>query len=478
MRTPRSLLIAAFALIACSPQVSKAQDAAPPLVVAQAPADRVAPTSRADMQMSLAPVVRKVSPAVVNVYAQRVVRQRRSILEDMMRGLPPGALGGMTRERIEQSLGSGVLVRADGVIVTNNHVVDGADALKVVLSDRREYEAKVLVVDPRTDLAVLKINAGAERMPFLAFADTRQAQVGDLVIAIGNPFGLQQTVTSGIISALARTEVGINDFSFFIQTDAAINRGNSGGALVDVNGNLVGINTAIFSEGGGSNGIGFAIPSEMVRRVVEGALTGGQIVRPWLGVSSQAVTQQLARSLNLDRPRGVLVDDIWPGGPAQRAGVQRGDVILSINGVDVNDDPGLRYQAATQRPGASVPLRIVRGSSQQTVTVRLDAPPRSPAPDPRTIQGENPLDGTQVVALSPAAADEAGLNPFSTGVFIQQMDRRGIAARLGFQPGDVIQEVNGQRVRTTADLERALSNGPWKIALQRNGQPIEVQFGR
>ncbi len=469
----------ALGLIACSPTASDAQNPPPPLVIAQAPAvDRRAPASRAEMQMSLAPVVRQVSPAVVNVYAQRTVRQRRSILEDMMRGLPPGAFGGMTRERIEQSLGSGVMVRADGVIVTNNHVVDGADALKVVLSDRREFEARVLVADARTDLAVLKITAPAEQLPFLPFADTRQAQVGDFVIAIGNPFGLQQTVTSGIISALARTEVGINDFSFFIQTDAAINRGNSGGALVDMNGALVGVNTAIFSESGGSNGIGFAIPSEMVRRVVESALSGGQVVRPWLGVSAQPVTSQLARSLGLDRPRGVLVDDVWQGGPAQRAGVQRGDVILAVNGVDVNDDQALRYQAATQRPGASVPLRIVRGANQQTVTARVDAPPRTPNPDPRAISGSNPLDGTRVVSLSPASADEAGLSPFTSGVFIDQLDRRGAAARLGFQPGDVIREVNGQSVRTSAELQRAMANGPWTITLQRNGKPIQVQFGR
>ena len=481
MRPFRLMSLAALALIACSQAPSDAQNAQPGagLQVAPAPAERRVPAARSEVQMSLAPVVRQVSPAVVNVYAQRTVRQRRSILEDMMRGLPPGALGGMTRERIEQSLGSGVLVRPDGVIVTNNHVVDGADALKIVLSDRREFEARVLVADARTDLAVLKINTGAERLPSLAFADTRQVQVGDFVIAIGNPFGLQQTVTSGIISALARTEVGINDYSFFIQTDAAINRGNSGGALVDMSGALIGINTAIFSESnGGSNGIGFAIPAEMVRRVVEGALQGGQVVRPWLGVSAQAVTQQLARGLGLDRPRGVLVDDVWPGGPAQRAGVQRGDVILAVNGVEVSDDQGLRYQAATQRPGAQVPLRIVRGTSQQTLNARVDAPPRTPAPDPRTISGENPLDGTQIVAISPASAEDAGLDPFTAGVFIQQMDRRGIAARLGFEPGDVIREVNGQRVRTSADLQRAMTSGPWKIALQRNGQPIEVQFGK
>ncbi len=475
MRAVRLFSFATLALIACSPSPSDAQNAQPD---AGLQAERRVPAQRSEVQMSLAPVVRQVSPAVVNVYAQRTVRQRRSIMEDLMRGMPPGALGGMTRERIEQSLGSGVIVRADGVIVTNNHVIDGADALKVVLSDRREFPARVLVADARTDLAVLKIDVASERLPHLAFADTSQAQVGDFVIAIGNPFGLQQTVTSGIISALARTEVGVSDFAFFIQTDASINRGNSGGALVDMSGALVGVNTVIVSEGGGSNGIGFAIPAEMVRRVVEGALAGGQVVRPWLGVSAQPVTQALARSLGLDRPRGVLVDDVWQGGPAQRAGVQRGDVILSVNGAEVFDDQALRYQAATQRPGAQIPLRIVRGTSQQTLTARVDAPPRSPAPDPRMVSGANPLDGTQIVSLSPASAEEAGLNPFVAGVVIQQLDRRGAAARLGFQTGDVIKEVNGQRVRTSAELQRSMATGPWTIALERKGQPIQVQFGR
>jgi len=478
MRAIRCLSIAALALIACSPSPSGAQNADAGLQVAQAPVERRVPAARSEVQMSLAPVVRQVSPAVVNVYAQRTVRQRRSIMEDLMRGLPPGAFGGMTRERIEQSLGSGVIVRPDGVIVTNNHVIDGADALKVVLSDRREFEARVLVADARTDLAVLKIDAASEQLPSLAFADTRQAQVGDFVIAIGNPFGLQQTVTSGIISALARTEVGVSDFAFFIQTDASINRGNSGGALVDMSGALVGINTVIVSEGGGSNGIGFAIPAEMVRHVVEGALQGGKVVRPWLGVSAQPVTQALARSLGLDRPRGVLVDDVWPGGPAQRAGVQRGDVILSVNGAEVFDDSALRYQAATLRVGAQAPLRIVRGTRQQTLTARVEAPPRTPAPDPRTISGANPLDGTQIVSLSPAAAEDAGLNPFAAGVVIQQLDRRGAAARLGFQPGDIIKQVNGAPVRTSAELQRAMATGPWTIALERNGQPIQVQFAR
>ena len=286
-------------------------------------------------------------------------------------------------------------------------------------------------------------------------------------------------MTSGIISALARTEVGINDFSFFIQTDAAINRGNSGGALVDMNGALVGINTAIFSESGGSNGIGFAIPAEMVRRVVESALSSGSVVRPWLGVSAQPVTQDLARSLGLDRPRGVLVTQIWNGGPADRAGLQRGDVILNVGGVDVFDEQAVRYQAATQRPGATIAIGIIRGSAQRTINARVEAPPASPAPDPRVLSGEHPLSGVRVISLSPAKAEEAGVSPFSTGALVEAMDARGTAARAGFRPGDIVRSVNGQRVRTSAELQRLVAGQTrWAIEVERAGEVGTLNFGR
>jgi Do/DeqQ family serine protease len=472
-------IVLATLVIACGqPAKSEAKPGlttAQPTELAQA-SERRLPKGKVEMQLSLAPVVAQASPAVVNVYATRIVRQRRSMWDDLTRGMPPGAYGGMSRERIEQSLGSGVLVRPDGLIVTNNHVVDGADGVKVVMADRREFDARVLLADPRTDLAVLKIDATGERMPFLNFADTRQAQVGDLVIAIGNPFGLQQTVTSGIISAMARTDVGINDFSFFVQTDAAINSGNSGGALVDMRGDLIGVNTAIYSKTGDSAGVGFAIPAEMVRRVVESAQTGRQeVVRAWLGVRGESVTQELAKSIGLERPRGVLVQDVFPDGPGGRAGLRRGDVILSVNGVDVFDDQGLRYQAATIRPGAQIPMEIMRGAQRQQISARAEAPPKT-APDPRDIAGPHPLDGIRVINLSPGVAEERGLSPFMTGVFIEAMDRRGIAARAGFQPGDVIRGVNGQTIRNTAELSRALNarTKGWRIAAERGGQPFEI----
>lgn len=485
MRPFASACLFAAALVACSapPSNSSADQRAfgppPPaadagLILAQATDDRRVPTTREDMRLSLAPVAAKASPAVVNVYAQRVTR---TIVADPSFG-PFAQFFGVPRDQIQRSLGSGVIVRPDGVIVTNNHVVEGAQQLKVVLADRREFDAKLITTDPRTDLAVLRIDSKGQRLPALAFADTRKAQVGDLVLAIGNPFGLQQTVTSGIISALARTDVGINDFSFFIQTDAAINKGNSGGALVDANGDLVGINTAIFSESGGSVGIGFAIPSEMVRRVVESSLTSGTIVRPWLGVRGQPVTNDVARSLGFDRPRGVLVTEVYPNGPAARAGVRAGDVILQVNGADVFDEQGVRFQAATQRPGADIPIAIIRGQARQSLIARADAPPKTPAPDPRDITGRNPLGGTRVVTLSPGAAEEAGLDPFATGVYVQAMDQGGPAARLGLRPGDIVREINGQPVRTTGDLDRLLKagDGAWRIVVERAGERAELNI--
>ncbi|MFZ4601989.1 MAG: DegQ family serine endoprotease [Caulobacterales bacterium] len=487
MRSYASACLFAAALIACSappstggaePPAGASGPSAPAdagLILAQAGSDdRRLPASRDEMRLSLAPIAAKASPAVVNVYAQRVTR---TIVADPSFG-PFAQFFGVPRDQIQRSLGSGVLVRADGVIVTNNHVVEGAQQLKVVLSDRREFDAKLITADPRTDLAVLRIDAKGQRLPALAFADTRKAQVGDLVLAIGNPFGLQQTVTSGIISALARTDVGINDFSFFIQTDAAINKGNSGGALVDSNGDLVGVNTAIFSESGGSVGIGFAIPSEMVRRVVESAVTSGTVVRPWLGVRGQPVTSDVARSLGFDRPRGVLVTEVYPGGPAARAGLRAGDVVLTVNDAEVNDEQGVRFQAATQRPGADIKMQIIRGQQRQTLAARAEAPPRTPAPDPRDISGRNPLAGTRVVTLSPGAAEEAGLDPFATGVYVQAMDNGGPAAQLGLRPGDIVREVNGQPVRTTADLERLIkaAGAQWRIVIERGGERAELNI--
>jgi Do/DeqQ family serine protease len=470
--SPYAALIAGFAggALAISPLATQreipVQAGEASLQLAQAQS-RATPSSRSEMQLSFAPVAARAGPAVVNVYAQRVVR---SMARDPF-------FGRFSAPRVENSLGSGVIVGEGGIIVTNNHVIEGAQALKVVLADRREFDAELVLADQRVDLAVLRINPGGERLPVLPFADTRDAQVGDLVLAIGNPYGLEQTVTSGIISALARTDVGISDYAFFIQTDAAINRGNSGGALVDMNGALVGINSAIFSETGGSNGIGFAIPSEMVRRVVESAVSGGAtVVRPWLGARLEAVTQERARSLGMSRPEGVLVTELYPRSAGARAGLRNGDVILSVGGAEVRDSGGVRYQFATQRPGSRVPLSVLRDGRRITLTANAEAPPGG-APEARSLSGNHPLSGARVVTLTPATAEASGLDPFKAGVFIQELDRRGVAARIGFRPGDIIDEVNGQAIREAAVLDRAMAqSSTWVIGVERNGQRAELRF--
>src|SRR5260221_9524097 len=291
--------------------------------------ERRLPT-QSELRLSYAPVVQHVAPAVVNVYAAKVVQNRNPFLDDPIFRRFFGVPGGSSSQ-LQRSLGSGVIVEADGLVVTNNHVIEGADEVKVSLADKREFEATLVLKDPRTDLAILRIKDGHERFPVLDFADSDALQVGDVVLAIGNPFGVGQTVTHGIVSALARTQVGISDYRFFIQTDAAINPGNSGGALVDLTGKLIGVNTAIFSRSGGSQGIGFAIPANMVRVVVASAKSGGSaVLRPWLGAKLQAVTPHIADSIGLQRPGRGLVGQFNARLPAERARLHARDVIQSL----------------------------------------------------------------------------------------------------------------------------------------------------
>src|ERR1700704_109987 len=322
--------------------------------------DRRVPSSAAELRLSYAPIVQRVQPAVVNVYAAKAVQNRNPLLDDPMFrrffGVP-----GQQPEQMQRSLGSGVMMDSSGLVVTNNHVLAGADQVKISLSDKREFEAEIVLKDSRTDLAVLRIKDSKEKCPTLDFANSDELLVGDVVLAIGNPFGVGQTVTHGIISALARTQVGITDYQFFIQTDAAINPGNSGGALVDMTGKLVGINTAIFSRSGGSQGIGFAIPANMVKVVVASARTGGSAVkRPWLGARLQAVTPEIAESLNIKRPTGALVTSITPGSAAARAGLRVSDLIVSIDGQAVEDPNAFDYRFATKSLGGNAKLGVMR----------------------------------------------------------------------------------------------------------------------
>lgn len=439
---------------------------------AMAEGDRLkkVPDSRDQIEMSYAPLVEQASPAVVNVYTKKVV-QRSDIMRDIFGRRFTTGPG--TQERVQNSLGSGVIVSPDGVIVTNHHVVEGADEFLVVLSDRREYPAELILADERTDLAVMRIDVGAEQLPALSYADTRRVAVGDLVLAIGNPFGVGQTVTSGIISATARTDVGVSDYAFFLQTDAAVNPGNSGGALINTRGELVGVNTAIFSRSGGSNGIGFAIPAEMVRRVVDAAVNEGRIVRPWLGLKGQAVTFDIARAQGLSRPVGVIVSEVYEAGPADRAGLRRGDLVMSIDDREVFDEKGLKFMAAIRSPGEVAVLKVMRGGSERVVRVELDVPPGVTEAELVLLQGRHPFTGAEVAELSPRLAEELGRDPFESGVLVTRIMNRAFAWRF-LRPGDIILSVDGQSIQSVATLETALDRGSgrWQIVIDRNGRRI------
>jgi len=447
---------------------------APPSVKA-VPQGTAAPQSMNQVQLSFAPVVKRIAPAVVNVYARSIVRQQvnplfADPLFQQFFGVSPEF-----RQRVQQSLGSGVIVRSDGVIITNRHVIENGQDIVVALSDKREFKARILLSDSRTDLAVLKIDTHGEHLPTIQFGDSDRVQVGDLVLAIGDPFGIGQTVTMGIVSALARTQISQNDYQLFLQTDAAINPGNSGGALVTTDGKLAGINTAIVSRTGEYSGVGFAIPANLARRVVEGALGGGGFRLPWIGASGQAVTSDLAQSLGLGRPGGVLLKSVYPGGPMANAGVHTGDVVLAIDNANVDDMQSLNYHIATHKPGDAVKLRVRSGASTRDVEVKLTVPPENPPRDATTIGGRNPLTGAKVENLSPAVATELQMDLMARGVVVVTSGQ-SIAAQQGFQPGDIIRAVNGSEIRSVDQLKNALANagGQWNMIIDRGGQRLTL----
>jgi Do/DeqQ family serine protease len=440
--------------------------------------DRRVPASATELRLSYAPIVQRVQPAVVNVYAAKVIQDRNPLLDDPIFrrffGVP-----GQQPEQMQRSLGSGVMVDASGLVVTNNHVIEGADQVKVSLSDKREFEAEIVLKDSRSDLAVLRLKDAREKFPTLDFANSDELQVGDVVLAIGNPFGVGQTVTHGIISALARTQVGITDYQFFIQTDAAINPGNSGGALVDMTGKLAGINTAIFSRSGGSQGIGFAIPANMVRVVVASARSGGKAVkRPWLGARLQAVTPEIAETLGLKRPSGALVANVVPGSPAARAGLKSSDLIVAIEGQAVDDPNAFDYRFATRQIGGMAEVDVQRGGRLAKLTVPLETAPDS-GRNEIVLTTRSPFQGAKVANISPAVADELHLDSDTEGVVVTNVADDSTAAGVGFQKGDIILAVNNQKIARTSDLEKATrdSSRLWRIKLVRGGQQISVTLG-
>jgi Do/DeqQ family serine protease len=441
--------------------------------------DRRVPASGAELKLSYAPIVQRVQPAVVTVYAAKVVQDRNPLLDDPIFRRFFGVPGGQQQEQVQRSLGSGVMVDASGLVVTNNHVVEGADQFKVSLSDKREFEAEIVLKDSRTDLAVLRLKDATEKFPTLDFANSDELMVGDVVLAIGNPFGVGQTVTHGIISALARTQVGITDYQFFIQTDAAINPGNSGGALVDMTGKLAGINTAIFSRSGGSQGIGFAIPANMVRVVVTSAKSGGRAVkRPWLGARLQAVTPEIAETMGLRLPSGALVANVVAGSPAARGGLKLSDLIVTIDGQTVEDPNAFDYRFATRPLGGKSEIEVQRGGKPVKLSVPLETAPDT-GRNEIVLTTRSPFQGAKVANISPAVADELHLDSDTEGVVVTDLADGGTAASVGFQKGDIILAVNNQRIAKTSDLEKATRDTSrlWRITLVRGGQQINVTLG-
>ncbi|MGO1121170.1 DegQ family serine endoprotease [Rhodovibrionaceae bacterium A322] len=440
--------------------------------------DRRLPNSQQEVLLSYAPVVREVAPAVVNIYTSRTVEQRSlpGLLSDPFFKKFFGERFGGTpgkKQKEQNSLGSGVIVSEDGLIVTNHHVIKGADEIHIALSDRREFDADLVLTDERTDLAILQIrDLGDKKLPKLKYHDSDDIEVGDLVLAIGNPFGVGQTVTGGIISALARTQVGVADYSFFIQTDAAINPGNSGGALVTMDGQLVGINTAIFSQSGGSIGIGFAIPSNMVRSVVDSAMNGGEIMRPWVGVTGQNLTRDLAEGFGLEAPGGVLINDVYATSPADKAGLESGDVILAIDGREVLDAQSLRFRVATRRPEGSATLSVWRKGKSLELVMPLERAPEDPPRNITQLEGRQPLAGATVANLSPRLADELDISGQWEGVIVLETPRNSPAGRLGLRPGDLMVSVNDQAIERVAGLQDVLAveSDGWKISINRNGK--------
>jgi serine protease Do len=436
-----------------------------PITVAQ----NALPVSLGNFANGFSAVIKPALPAVVNIRTSKIVKpqagQMNPMFNDPMfrqffgdqfgQGGPGGA---QPKAEREQALGSGVIVTADGTILTNNHVIDGATDIKVQLNDKREYTAKLVGADAKTDIAVLKIEA--KELPTLPIGDSGQLNVGDLIFAIGDPFGIGETATMGIVSATGRANLGIENYENFIQTDAAINPGNSGGAMIDIHGNLVGINTAILSHGsGGNEGVGFAIPMSMVKPVMDQILSHGKVVRGYLGILPQDVTPELAKAFNYNQPGGVLIGNVKPDTPAAKAGLKQGDVITALNGTATTDRNTFRNAVAAMAPGTSIKLDVWRDGKTQPFTVTLtELPPDAGAQEtPADNSSEGGLEGVNVQPLTADIAGELKLPANTKGVVITSVDDASPAAAAGLNRGDVIQEVNHKPVSTVAEYKAAVA---------------------
>lgn len=446
------------------------------LVPVLAGAETLVPEGQGQIALSFAPVVKAAAPAVVNIYATRLVEERQNpfagdpFFEEFFRDLAP------SRQSEQNSLGSGVIVGPEGTVVSNFHVIEGATEIRVVLADRREFAATVVLADREADLAVLRLE-GAADLPALPLRDSDSLEVGDLVLAIGNPFGVGQTVSSGIVSGLARSALAVGDGrGYFVQTDAPINPGNSGGALVDTRGQLIGINTAILSKGGGSNGIGFAIPSNMVAAFVAQAKAGAaRFHRPWAGVSGQAVDSDTAQALDIGLPRGVILSALHPDSPFAKAGLAAGDVVLSLAGHETNTPQEMLYRLSVLGLGATAAVTYLRDGAEEAAEVTLAPAPDSPPREETRVADEVVLQGAVLVRINPAVAEEQGLPANADGVLVTEAT--GVAEAAGLRAGDILVAVNGAQVRRPAEVMAVLAQGGrrWQLDVIRQGQPVTLR---
>ncbi|MDR9484820.1 MAG: trypsin-like peptidase domain-containing protein [Sediminimonas sp.] len=435
------------------------------------------PQSRAEVQLSFVPLVKEATPAVVNIYARRVVKERTSpfMNDPFFQGLFRDF--GTVRPRVQNSLGSGVILSEDGIVVSNYHVVAQATDIRVVLNDRREFDAKVLLSDEESDLAVLRLEK-AGKMPFLNLRDSDSVEVGELTLAIGNPFGVGQTVSSGIVSGLARSGTATGSArGYFIQTDAPINPGNSGGALIDTQGRLIGINTSILTRSGGSNGIGFAIPANLVAQFVDQAREGNQnFERPWAGMSGQPVDADIAASLGLGRPGGMLISQLHPLSPFGDAGFEAGDVVLAVDDEPVNTPAEMLFRLSVTGIGETATIERFRRGKRREVDVKMIAAPDTPPRDTRVLDGNSALPGLRISTVNPAVIGEYGLPLSAQGALVEEPGQYG--ARIGLRKGDVILEINATQIATSNDVTRALRDrvGMVSMAVQRGAERFVTRF--
>ncbi len=435
---------------------------APFTAAAQQP-ERQIPQSQEQVQLSFAPVVKQVSPAVVNIYTKRIVeRAVNPFANDPFFSRFFGgnnAFGNRIQREAESSLGSGVILDPEGLIVTNAHVIKGAQEITVILNDGRELDATLALSDQASDLALLRVKSN-EALPYASLKPSESLEVGDLVLAIGNPFGVGQTVTSGIVSAQGRSSLNINDFNFFIQTDAAINPGNSGGPLVTLDGGVVGINSAIYSRDGGSLGIGFAVPSEMVATIIAAEKSGRMgedgVVRPWLGVTAQGVSSDIGESLDLKTPKGALITKLHEASPLKAAGMKVGDVITSVNNWEIRDPSEMKFRMATVPLGQKTQMLVLRQGKTLTFLVEAMAPPEIPPSNETKLTGAHILNGATIANLNPALALRLSTLDIESGVVVVDAPRGTQSARVVL-PGDVLLKINGKDIQNVEDAKSALA---------------------